>query len=66
MSDELYELLTAHRHDNIQLFKDWTREKMRRDRERLMKDATLNRVPAQRLAPIIVRPIVSRGGHHER
>lgn len=30
MSDELYELLTAHRHDNIQLFKDWTREKMRR------------------------------------
>lgn len=31
MSDELYALLTEHRHDNIQLFKDWAREKLRRN-----------------------------------
>lgn len=42
MSDELYALLTEHRHDNLQLFKDWTREKMRRDRERFDKELVTN------------------------
>lgn len=31
MSDELFALLTEHKHDNMQLFKDWARENFRRN-----------------------------------